>query len=220
MAYKIWLYPERWDTLKDLSFEDKGKILECIFEYERIRSIPFDWNIKIIFWFLKNRIDADRKEYEAKCIKNKEISVEYWKNKTKPNGIQTVSKGNQSTSNSNSNSNSNIYNNIIKEQKVFFQNIEVNKIFIDYLEMRKNKWTKFKPTERAIELLIKKLNTYKDEVKIQMLEKSIINWRTDVYPTDQYNSKQIPPWLKEWLSNKSKMISNISKDVLSLDDVT
>jgi hypothetical protein len=39
---KIMLYPEWWETLKDLSLEDKGKILECVFEYDRIRSIPFD----------------------------------------------------------------------------------------------------------------------------------------------------------------------------------
>lgn len=121
MAYKIWLYPERWDTLKNLSFEDKGKILECIFEYDRIRSIPFDWHIAVIFWFLKNRIDHDKEEYEAKCKKNKEISDEYWKKKKNRTDTEWIPKDNQTTSNSNSNSNSNIISkdiiNIYKEFK-------------------------------------------------------------------------------------------------------
>ena len=64
---KIMLYPERRETLKDLSLEDKWKILECVFEYDRNRSVPYDWHIQVIFWFIKNRMNSDIEAYEAKC---------------------------------------------------------------------------------------------------------------------------------------------------------
>jgi hypothetical protein len=35
-----------------------------------------------MFGFLKNRMDSDIEAYEAKCIKNKEISDNYWKDKS------------------------------------------------------------------------------------------------------------------------------------------
>ena len=66
---------------------------------------------------------------------------------------------------------------IIKEK--YFENEKVNTIFLEFLDLRKS--IKAKNTERAIKVLINKLNKYDDETKYKMIEKSIVNSWKDVY---------------------------------------
>ena len=79
MAYKIQLYPERWESIKDLSLEDKWKILENIFIYDQNLSIPHDSYIEVIFNFMKNRIDHDKKEYENRQNAWKNTGILGWR---------------------------------------------------------------------------------------------------------------------------------------------
>ena len=180
MVYKIWLYPERRESIKNLSYDDKWKILENIFMYEKNWEIPNKWYLEIIFSFMKNRFDIDKIAYETKCHKNKEVGKlggrpkKTFKNRSVISETQTViSKPN---SNSNSNSNSNINNKDI----IYFENEILNKTFLSFLEMRK-KINKY-PTDHAINLLIKKINwLWPDKFKIECIEKSIMNNRVDIY---------------------------------------
>ena len=61
----------------------------------------------------------------------------------------------------------------------YFDNLELNNLFIEFLEVRKK--VKAVNSERAIKALINKLNKYEDSIKIQMIEKSIINSWKDVF---------------------------------------
>ena len=63
---------------------------------------------------------------------------------------------------------------------VYFENSELNDTFISFLENRKK--LKHPATERAIELLLKTLNSFpSDEYRIKSLNKSITNGWRDVF---------------------------------------
>lgn len=62
----------------------------------------------------------------------------------------------------------------------YYENKELNNIFIDFLEIRKK--LKAINSERAVNSLIKKLSKYSDDIKIQMIDKSITNSWKDVFP--------------------------------------
>lgn len=68
---------------------------------------------------------------------------------------------------------------IKKEKEIYFENEEVNNIFIEFLEQRKK--MKVVNSERAIKILINKLNKYDDDIKIQMLEEAILKSWKSVY---------------------------------------
>ena len=80
--------------------------------------------------------------------------------------------------------------------KIYFVNEEINKLFMDFLELRKS--MKIKNTDRAIMLLINKLEKYPDEIKKQMIEESIEkSWRS-VYPPKNYKSEEkLPQWFNK-----------------------
>lgn len=61
----------------------------------------------------------------------------------------------------------------------YFENQEVNDLFIEFLKIRKK--VKAVNSDLAIKKLISKLNKYEDEIKIKMLENSIVNSWKDVY---------------------------------------
>lgn len=69
---------------------------------------------------------------------------------------------------------------VIKEQNTFFENNEeLNELFNEFLIVRKKK--KAVNSERAINMLLNKLNKYNDSEKKEMLERSIVNSWKDIY---------------------------------------
>lgn len=76
----------------------------------------------------------------------------------------------------------NISNNINKEntKRKYFDDDELNDMFIEYLSLRKK--IKAVNTERAIKGLLNKLEPYPDSIKKEMLEESIVNSWKSVYP--------------------------------------
>lgn len=62
----------------------------------------------------------------------------------------------------------------------YFENQEVNSLFLEFLDLRKK--IKCKNTDRAINLLINNLNKYDDCIKKKSLEDSIMNSWKSVYP--------------------------------------
>jgi predicted phage replisome organizer len=91
-----------------------------------------------------------------------------------------------------------------KEKKLFFEDINLNSIFEEFLEVRKK--LKAVNSDRAINTLINKLNKYDDAIKYQMIENSIVNSWKDVYelkPQKQGYTKQpvrqevVPDWLNK-----------------------
>lgn len=75
------------------------------------------------------------------------------------------------------------------KNKNYFNNKEVNDLFNEFLELRKK--LKAVNSERAIKLLIDKLNLYDDEIKIKMINNSIENSWKSVYPLKKEKNKKI-----------------------------
>jgi len=119
--YKIWLYPERWEAIKDLSFEEKWKLLDCFFYYNGTWEINIEWALKAVFNIFKNRLDNDKEEYNKKCKKNKDIALDR-EEKKKHERARTCTNVHHEApqpTNSNSNTNSNnINNNIINKEDI------------------------------------------------------------------------------------------------------
>ena len=78
-----------------------------------------------------------------------------------------------------SNNTINNKNNNSATAPMYFSNENLNTLFTEFLEMRKK--LKAVNSERAINMLINKLNKYDDITKIKMLENSILNSWKDVY---------------------------------------
>lgn len=74
------------------------------------------------------------------------------------------------------NNNNKILNNNINTKERYFDNEELNEIFIEFLQLRKK--LKAVNSDRAVNLLLNKLNEYDDETKYKMIEQSIVNsWK-------------------------------------------
>ena len=79
----------------------------------------------------------------------------------------------------------------IKEEKVqkkYFNNIELNNVFLEFLDLRLK--LKCKNTDKAITLLVNKLNKYDDNTKIEMINESIMNSWKSVYPPKQFRQNK------------------------------
>lgn len=94
---------------------------------------------------------------------------------------------------------------LVKEskEKIYFDNENLNSIFEEFLQVRKK--LKAVNSDRAIKTLINKLNKYSDDIKYQMIEKSIVNSWKDVYELKEEKTYQtnkgytrqevVPSWL-------------------------
>ncbi len=100
--------------------------------------------------------------------------------------------------------NININKNIIKEnnKKKYFENSELNDLFLEYLDLRTK--LKCKNTERAIKLLLNELNKYDDGTKTQMINNSIMNSWKSVYPLKEYKQEN---------RDRREAIGNVLKEV-------
>ena len=139
------------------------------------------------------------------------------------NKYQLEQQANQQTSNKRatneqqtSNNNINKYNKEIKEkekdiykyiskkkeneniEKKYFESLKVNTIFNEFLELRKK--LKAVNTDRAINMLINKLNEYDEETQYEMIEQSIINSWKGVFELKNKEKKAeqtLPSWFNK-----------------------
>ena len=73
-------------------------------------------------------------------------------------------------------------------QKVYFASIELNNLFLEFLDLRLK--LKCKNTDKAITLLVNELNKYDDNTKIEMINESIMNSWKSVYPPKQFRQNK------------------------------
>ncbi|MEG0681344.1 MAG: DUF4373 domain-containing protein [Eubacterium sp.] len=99
-----------------------------------------------------------------------------------------------------------------------YENPELNQLFCDFLDLRKS--MKVNNTDRAIKMLIKKIENYPDPVKIQTIEESIMNNWKGLFPkntaklpvTNNYNDEndrdkayeELQSEQEEWLRTLSE----------------
>ncbi len=75
-----------------------------------------------------------------------------------------------------------------KNEKTYFEDVELNNLFLEFLDLRLK--LKCKNTDRAIKLLTNELGKYDDTTKIKMLNESIMNSWKSVYPPKEIRQKQ------------------------------
>lgn len=100
------------------------------------------------------------------------------------------------------NENENINKNNKININIYYNNKELNNIFIEFLNIRKK--LKAVNSDRAIKSLLKKLEPYDDEIKYKMIEQSIIKSWKDIYELKLSKEElkkqkeiEIENWLKE-----------------------
>lgn len=87
-------------------------------------------------------------------------------------------------------------------EKKYFESLKVNTIFNEFLELRKK--LKAVNTDRAINMLINKLNEYDEETQYEMIEQSIINSWKGIFELKNKTKKKdnFMDTLKEIYSNE------------------
>lgn len=98
----------------------------------------------------------------------------------------------------------------VEKKKIYFDNENLNSIFEEFLQVRKK--LKAVNSDRAIKTLINKLNKYTDDIKYQMIEKSIVNSWKDVYELKEEKNYQsnkgytrqevVPSWLNKEVTDE------------------
>ena len=92
-----------------------------------------------------------------------------------------------------------IIDNNNKEQqkaKAYFDDFDINNLFIEFLDLRKS--LKAKNTDRAISLVLKKLEGLSKETQKEMLEQSIENSWKSVFPIKKQFNKEKPSLAKKY----------------------
>lgn len=83
-----------------------------------------------------------------------------------------------------------------EKAKAYFDDLEINDLFIEFLDLRKS--LKAKNTDRAIKLILKKLKDYPVEVQKEMIEQSIMSSWKSIYPIKKQFQKEKPSLAKKY----------------------
>lgn len=175
MRESFIFYKSFYNSIKELDPKDQVQIYNAIFEYQfENKEIELQGVCKSIFTLIIPQLEANNKRYEN------------GKKGGAPKGNQNATKKqpkiNQKTTkkqpNENVNDNVNVNDNE-NNNNIYFEKEELNKIFLEFLEVRKK--IKAVNSDRAITGLINKLSKYDDETKLKMIEQSIINSWKDIY---------------------------------------
>lgn len=145
-------------------------------------TITYDFNGKEI---IKRYLHINRPPYPPKEGMSK-INIGMLKNEM---GVCQFDKGGyvKKLKDNNTYINNTINNNKENNKKKYYENEELNNIFTEFLELRKK--IKAVNTERAINMLINKLSKYDDNIKMKMIEQSIVNSWKDVYELKENKQK-------------------------------
>jgi len=99
----------------------------------------------------------------------------------------------------------NTSNNNTSINNKYYQNKELNDIFMEYLQMRKK--LKAVNSERAIKMLLNKLSNYSDDIKYKMIEQSIVHSWKDVYEIKD----RTPGWLDKEITSDEMTPEEVAK---------
>ena len=89
-------------------------------------------------------------------------------------------------------------NNTVNKQKAkaYFDDLDLNNLFIEFLDLRKK--LKAKNTDRAVSLILKKLEGLSKETQIEMLEQSIESSWKSVFPIKKQFNNEKPSLAKKY----------------------
>lgn len=85
------IYKSLYEPIKDFTREQKGELLEAIFEYQISGEITEGLTpiVNMAFLFFKNQFDIDNEKYEERCEKAKKSAEARWK-KNNANASESI----------------------------------------------------------------------------------------------------------------------------------
>ena len=215
------LYNSFYEPIKALKNEQLGKLLRAIFDYTINGEITQDNEIMVAFMFIKNQIDLDTKKWSEEKIKRSNAGKKGMQNRwnNKNNDVKNVITKNKSvinditniTDNVNENENVNVNENVYNKN-IYYSDKKLNDLFKEFLQVRKK--LKAVNSERAIQMLIKKLDNYDNDIKYKMIEQSIVHSWKDVY--ELKNVPKVPEWYGKEINKKEMSEGEVAelKDML------
>lgn len=185
------LYCDYQQHINLLTLEEKGMLLECIFEYSNTgEMIEVSGTVRMAFSFIKSQLDRDREKYAEKCSVNKENGAkggrppkpkETETNPDKPNGFSNNRSKAKKPDNDTVTENG--IDNATKTKKgIYVDDIELNEAIKNFIQHRKANNNKM--SDYAIQLFINKLNKLSTDIhdQIELINNAIeCGWKT-VYP--------------------------------------
>ena len=201
-------YRSFYDSIKELDANIQVQLYNAIFEYQFEGKEPELTGIcKSIFTLIIPQLEANNKRYTNGCKggrpKNNQKETEI---KPKNNQKETKVKPNE---NENENENDNVNDKYYSDKKL-------NDIFMEYLKMRKK--LKAVNSDRAIKMLLNKLNNYSDEIKYQMIEQSIIHSWKDLYEIKEPKNIK-PTWLDKEIESREATPEEEQAFLKELDEI-
>ena len=131
------LYTAQYDAISAFSREQKGELLEALFEYFINGNVPTigDKEVSVAFAFFRIQLDGDMQRYKEKCEKNKRIAQERWESK-KSERVQTDTNVNERMR-TDTNANERVPNEYEYDNE--YDNDNDNDFYFSFLETEKQK---------------------------------------------------------------------------------
>ena len=131
------LYTAQYDAISAFSREQKGELLEALFEYVINGNVPTieDKEVSVAFAFFRIQLDGDMQRYKEKCEKNKRIAQERWESK-KSERVQTDTNVNERMR-TDTNANERVSNEYEYDNE--YDNDNDNDFYFSFLETEKQK---------------------------------------------------------------------------------
>jgi len=211
-------YKSFYESVKELKTTEQIKIYNAIFKFQfENEEVELKGVSKSVFNLIKPLLDANNQRYlngkkggapknnqnakKKQPENNQELTEKQPKNKVMNNVLCIMNNENINKKENN------------KKKKKYFENEELNNLFLEFLELRKK--IKAVNSERAINMLIKKLSNYDDDIKKRMIERSILNSWKDVYEIKQYKQEKLPDWFDKDIKQddtKKQEMEDLLKD--------
>ena len=199
-------YRSFYESIKELTPEQQVQIYDAIFKYEfDNEEVELTGVCKSIFTLIIPQLEANNKRYTNGC-KGGRPKNNQKETKTKPNKNQKETK---TKANYNENENEN-YN--VNDNK-YYADKKLNDIFMEYLQVRKK--LKAVNSDRAIKMLLNKLEKYSDDIKYKMIEQSIVHSWKDVYEIKD----KTPGWLNKEIQSREATPEEEAEFIKELNEI-
>lgn len=190
------LHFDSLDVIEELTDEQAWKLLKKMKSYHNGNTYdPKDKLIDILFIQFKNQFDRDIQKYDKTCERNKNNVGKRWNKEDTKNtsGISGIKSNTKNTYNDSKSDNDNDSKNKSDSKTIQSLTVVVEKTELELLliEFKRARAKLRKPmTDKAMDLLLKKLSEYSEQEQIEMLEEAIEKWWQSVYPKKEK--------LKQW----------------------
>lgn len=171
-----------YEAIKELPAKVQNELYRAIieFSFEEVEPVFKDKNAKSYWMLIEPNLKSSFVKFRNGAKKRAELNRSETEAKQKRNGSEI-----KATPSNEIEIEKDIEIDI--ENNIYYKDNELNNLFVDFLELRKK--IKAINSIRAINMLLKKLSPYSDDVKKKMIEQSIVNSWKDVYAVKEISTK-------------------------------